>query len=72
MKKLQSNYYLNHGLKHCPLFPFIMDDKITLIMSTFKGQVIARFATSMACRVIVCFFNQSERVRVDVDCVTAP
>ena len=41
-----------------------MDDKTAVRISTFKGQVIARLTTSIACGIILCLVDQSNRVRV--------
>jgi hypothetical protein len=43
-----------------------VDDKIAVRISTFKGQVIARLATSIAClwTIILCLVDRNKRVRV--------
>jgi hypothetical protein len=43
-----------------------VDDKTAVRISTFKGQVVARLTTSIAClwTIILCLVDQSNRVRV--------
>ena len=51
-----------------------MDDKTAVRISTFKGQVIARLTTSIAClwTIISCLVDQSKRVRVFTICANPP
>jgi hypothetical protein len=51
-----------------------VDDKTAVRISTFKGQVIARLTTSIAClrTIILCLDDQSKRVRVFTICSNPP
>jgi hypothetical protein len=49
-----------------------VDDKTAVRISTFKGEVIAKLTTGIACWIILCLDDQSKRVRVFRTCANAP